>query len=81
MTIARVDNIFAASVRPYRSRMMARDNMGPTQAPKAWNTRHANSSIIDELSAQPTEPIINKTSPIMRGFFRPILSLTAPQKS
>ena len=35
ITIASVDNIFAASVRPYRSRMIARDNMGPTQAPKA----------------------------------------------
>ena len=81
ITIAKVDNIFAASVRPYKSRIIARDNMGPTQAPKAWKTRQASNSSIDELKAQPTEPMINKTIPIIKGFLRPILSLTAPQKS
>ena len=81
ITMANVDNIFAASVRPYKSRIIARDNIGPTQAPKAWKTRQANSSIMEELKAQPTEPMINKTIPIISGFLRPILSLTAPQKS
>ena len=81
ITIAKVDNILAASVRPYKSRIIARDNIGPTQAPNAWNTRQASNSIMDELNAQPTEPMINKTTPIISGFLRPILSLTAPQKS
>ena len=81
ITIAKVDNILAASVRPYKSRIIARDNIGPTQAPNAWNTRQASNSIMDELNAHPTEPMINKTTPIISGFLRPILSLTAPQKS
>ena len=81
ITIAKVDSIFAASVRPYKSRIIARDNMGPTQAPKAWKTRQASNSSIEELKAQPTEPMTNKTIPIIKGFLRPILSLTAPQNS
>ena len=35
ITMANVDNILAASVRPYKSRIIARDSIGPTQAPNA----------------------------------------------
>ena len=76
-----VDNILAASVRSNKSRIIARESIGATQAPKAWNTRHATISVIEVDMAHPTEPITNNTGPNNNGILRPYLSLTAPHTS
>lgn len=81
MIITSVDSICAAWVLPYRSRIMARDSIGPTQAPTAWNTRQNTTSAMVPDSAQPTEPTTKSTMPMKSGMRRPMRSLMGPHSS
>ena len=61
--------------------IIARDSIGPTQAPSAWNTRQKTTIVILVDVAQPMLPMMKRMMPILRGIFRPIRSLIGPHNN
>ena len=81
MNSTSVESICAERVAPKKSRIIARDSIGPTQAPTAWKTRQATTASRLLAVAQPVEPATKSAMPMKSGIFRPMRSLIGPQTS